>query len=119
MIRKKLAVSLLACALLFTGGSAISAAAASQTTELPYCTIEDCNVMKNHWHDGFYYCGHSLDDGCDYHVACDVEGCNRTREHTHDGVTYLGHCNTDGHSWHSTGHHRSGRGCHRSGRGCH
>ena len=128
MIHKKLAASLFACALIFTVGGSIAVPAAAKTTKtlktvkttvaaLPHCTIEDCNIMEDHWHDGVCYDGHFLDDGCDWHVACDVNGCHLTTEHEHDGIICMGHCATDGHSWHTTSHRSSRRGHCGSGRG--
>lgn len=120
MIHKKLAVSFVACALMFTvgGNVAFACTKTARTTKLPHCTVEDCNTMKTHWHDGVRYCGHSLDDGCEWHVACDVDGCNLTYAHEHDGVICMGHCSTDGHDWHTVTSHHSSRHC-GSGHGCH
>lgn len=62
------------------------------------CPVENCNVSEIHQHDQVTYCGHTTDDGHDFHQACSVNGCTRTGEHSHNGTTCQPHSSTAGHS---------------------
>lgn len=114
MLRKKIKMSLMACAVMISVGTTSSIMMASAATTYPICTVDGCNKTANHKHSGITYCGHSLNDGHDYHKLCNVSGCTKTSTHYHNGTCYMGHHTNDGHSHCSS---RSSRGhhsrCHR------
>lgn len=68
------------------------------------CNIEGCSEYTNHMHDGYYYYGHNLEDGHDYHQFCNVEGCTLTDNHRHDGACYFGQSSCTGQGQ-GHGHH--------------
>lgn len=84
----------------------------SRSNSYPVCNVENCSIGYTHLHDGAYYCGHSLNDGHDYHQLCTVEGCTDTTAHYHDEVCYMGHYANDGHSGCYAGAGRHRGGCH-------
>ncbi len=57
------------------------------------CSVEGCETVGRHTHDGITYCGYAHASGfCDGTCAalCSAEDCQITGRHTHDGVTYCG-----------------------------
>lgn len=99
MVNKKL-VSLLITGILVTAVGSISAFAAAPAPSVPYCTVSDCTLTGDHYHNGTAYAAHTADDGHTYHYDCGVSGCTVTGSHTHhsSGSRYGSH--------HSGGHHR-------------
>jgi predicted carbohydrate-binding protein with CBM5 and CBM33 domain len=114
----KKVISLLTVALLVTlllsvtalahghGGSYAGQVAA---TRYAVCTVEDCNTTYAHQHDGTWYCGHTLNDGHEYHEVCGVSGCTLTYAHEHDGEYCFPHTANDGHTYHWYGHDHGDR----------
>jgi hypothetical protein len=69
------------------------------------CSVTDCHIVANHYHDSVLCAGHSIGDGHDYHQICTVKNCTKTSSHDHKGVTCLPHTVGDGHSYHKSGNH--------------
>lgn len=62
-------------------------------TRVTVCTVEDCDAVGRHVHDGVTYCSYAHENGvCDGKclALCTVEGCTTAGPHTHNGVTYCG-----------------------------
>lgn len=113
MLTKKVVSIALACAVVAgVGSTTVYAHCRRGVTNYSLCTVEDCNTLGNHWHDGVCYSGHTLNDGHDYHQVCSVANCTLTTTHVHNGVTYMGHHTEDGHAGgcygygYGGGHHR-------------
>lgn len=95
------------------GHSRGSQTVTSSKQKYSLCNIDECEIEQIHLHDGTYYCGHSLNDGHDYHELCAVKNCTETGLHEHNGDYCFGHYLQDGHSYHSTTSSNSRGKCHR------
>lgn len=119
-LRKKVILSTLFCSALLavTSATAFAAANNTETVSYPVCSVENCNESVNHIHDGVTYCGHTLDDGHEYHLACNNAYCYETGVHDHDNCTYFGHAAASAGSsttYSYRGHHGARRGGHCGG----
>lgn len=65
------------------------------------CTVDGCEVIHSHQHDGSWYCGEAGLKG--EYERCGVDSCTETGLHEHSGVYY--HCRDFSGSTHG--------GCHR------
>jgi hypothetical protein len=86
------------------GHSGTRRATSNIATRYAVCTVDDCNLTYSHQHDETWYCGHTLNDGHEYHEICSVISCTLTAVHEHDGVLCFPHAVNDGHSYHLSGH---------------
>lgn len=102
----KKVISILAITLLMVGMTDVTAFAhgghgkgngAQQQLRYEQCTVDGCNVLGVHQHNGIWYCNQTGREGS--YEVCTVEGCTQLGLHEHDGVYY--YC-----SFHGTG-----RGC--------
>lgn len=67
------------------GGNHNGTRTAAQTATVALCTVEDCDTLGQHTHDGVTYCGYEHTSGsCDgSHQLCTVDGCITVGAHTH------------------------------------
>lgn len=94
-MRNKLIPVLTATALMLSLSAVpVFADSAHHTGSYPVCTADGCQIAETHQHGQDTYCGHSLDDGHDYHSACSRSDCASQDIHEHDGLCYFGHCET-------------------------
>ena len=90
----------------------------------PACTVEGCEAVGRHVHDGMTYCGTHHGDGvcaasCYSVPACTVEGCEIAGRHVHGGTTYCGTYHENGlcaaacygAAVQTGGHHHGGHHC--------
>lgn len=102
----KKAISIITVAILVLGLMNVTVFAhghrGSGTTTPAYklCSLENCNVVGNHKHNGIVYTGHSMSDGHNYHQLCNIKSCNKSLSHQHNSQTYLPHTSQDGHHYH-------------------
>lgn len=98
MLKKKIIATAAACVLMFSLSTISAMAGAghhSRTVSYPICPVEDCEIAMTHQHDQNTYCGHSLNDGHDFHRSCSQTDCTSSEVHEHDGHYYFGHCADD------------------------
>lgn len=103
----KKAISILVLAVLIAGTMSVTAFAHCgnsgnggrmlQQSQYALCTVDGCDLLGQHQHDGAWYCGQTGLQG-NYEV-CTVAGCTQLGLHEHDGTYY--YCANRG----------TGRGC--------
>lgn len=53
------------------------------------CSIQNCDITSNHYHNSIYYSGHSYNDGHNWHEICPENNCNKIDAHTYSGHHYF------------------------------
>lgn len=66
MQNKKLLSAALACAMMATIGATVAMAETAPVTPNPICTVENCQEVGAHYHDGTLYCDHNATEGHQY-----------------------------------------------------